>query len=167
MSYDPKKVAELIADRRTEELEKALQPRLRKIAEIVSKVKYGLDIKDTVGHDFAFYISSGAYSNKEEVSFGYFADSKGRLGLSYSVSYEDDGSYPVDYDITMPVEFATCEDKDLKEVVITQIRDDLYRYVDKLEKEFNKARNIRNKFTIEYDRFINTNEENEAKEGEV
>ena len=66
----------------------------------------------------------------------------------------------------MPVEFATCEDKDLKGVVITQIRDDLYWYVDKLEKEFNEARKIRNKFTIEYDRFINTKEENDAKEGE-
>ena len=160
MGYDPKKVAELIANRKQEELEKALQPRLRKIAEIVSKVKYGLDIKDTVGLDFAFYISSGAYSNKEEFSFEGMCNYKehNALMFSFSVSYEDDGSYPVEYDITMPVEFATCEDKDLKEVVITQIRDDLYRYVNKLEKEFNLARNIRNQFTIEYDRFINTKE---------
>ena len=152
MKYNPKKVAELIANRRSEEIEEALQSRLRKIAEIVSTVKYGLDIKNTVGHDFAVYISSGAYSNKEEFSFGYFADFKGHLGLSfgYSVSYDDDGSYPVEYDITMPVEFATCEDKDLKRVVITQIRDDLYRHVNKLEKEFNEARNILNKFTIKY-----------------
>ena len=159
MEYDPKKVAELIASRKEAELGKALQPRLRKIAEIVSTVKCGFDIKGTVGHFFAHYVSSGAYKDRDKETFSIRCESEGLL-----VFYCDEYFLPID-SITIPVEFATCKDKDLKGVVITQIRDDLYWYVDKLEKEFNTARKIRNKFTIEYDRFINTNEENDAKEG--
>ena len=166
MAYNPKEVAELIANRKQEELEKALQPRLRKIAEIVSKVKYGLDIENTVGRDFAVYISSGAYSNKEEFSFGYFADFKGRPGLSfsYSFSYEDDGSYPVEYDITMPVEFATCEDEELRGVVLRQIFDDICRHVDKLRDKFDDALALRGKFISEYGGFSSSYEEKNTKE---
>ena len=156
MQYNAKKVAELIANRNGKDLEKALQPRLMQIADIIASVKHGLDIKDTVGNDFAVYIRSGAYSNKEKFSFGYFADLNGRPGLSfsYSVSYEEDGAYPVDYDITMPVEFATCEDQDLKHVVLQQIYDDLYQHVEELDKKYREAYESRKKFIIKYHNFL-------------
>ena len=146
MGYNPKEVAELIANRKQEELEEALQPRLRKIAEIV----YCLDIGNAIRQFFADYVSFGAYDAK--VPFRVYSHDEG-----IDVFYCSEDMHLRDSTI-VPFEFATCEDKDLKEVVITQLRDDLYQYVNKLAQEFNKARKIRDKFTIEYARFINTKE---------
>lgn len=169
MTYDPKKVAELIANRKEESLVEALRPRIEQIAEIVSSLKTGLDIGGSVGNDFYTYIKSGAYSSKEEVSFNYFSDyDRGRLGLALTYSVADEnGEYPVAYSITMPAEFATCEDKDLKKVVITQIYDDLFRHAERKRREYKKAQDERIKFLIAYDEFIcGKEEEAEAKEGE-
>ena len=97
MMYDSKKVAELIANRNEEGLAEALRPRIEQIVEIVSSLKNGLNILGSVGNDFYTYINTGAYSSKEEVSFGYFSDyGRGRLGLvlTYSVA-DENGEYPV------------------------------------------------------------------------
>lgn len=168
MTYDPKKVAKLIA-MREEALDEVLRPRIEQIAKIVSSLKTGLNIVDTVGNDFYTYIKTGAYSDKEEVSFDYFCDyAKGRLGLVFTYSVADEnGEYPVGYSIRMPAEFATCEDKDLKEVVITQIYDDLFRHTEKKRREYKEALYERVEFLIYYDEFIGGTEyEEEAKEGE-
>ena len=114
MSYNPKKVAELIANRNEEGLGDVLKPRLMEIVKIIATVKHGLGIRDTVGNDFAVYISSGGCTDKEEISFAYYCaypSSKSRLGLSFNYSIADEnGEYPLGYSITMPAEFATCED---------------------------------------------------------
>ena len=156
MTYDPKKVAELIANRKVEGLAEALQPRIEQIAEIVSLFKNGLSIVNTVGNDFDVYIRTGAYRSKAEVSFDYFSDySRGRLGLALTYSIADEnGEYPVAYSITMPAEFATCMDKDLKKVVITQIYDDLYKRAEKRRREYNEAQDELVKFLIDYDELI-------------
>ena len=169
MTYDPKKVAKLIANRKEEGLAETLRPRIEQIAEIVSSLKNGLNILGSVGNDFYIYINTGAYSSKEEVSFGYFSDyGRGRLGLvlTYSIA-DENGEYPVAYSITMPAEFATCEDKDLKKVVITQIYDDLSRHTKEKRREYNEASEQVKKFLVAYDEFIcGKEEEDEAKEGE-
>lgn len=156
MSYDPKKVAELIANRKEEGLAEALQPRIEQIAEIVSSLKNGLSILNTVGNDFDVYIRTGAYRSKAEVAFDYFSDySRGRLGLTLTYSIADEnGEYPVAYSITMPAEFATCVDKDLKKVVITQIYNDLYKRAERRRREYKEAQDELVKFLIDYDEFI-------------
>ena len=169
MTYDPKKVAELIANRKEEGLDEMLKPRLMEIVKIIATVKHGLGIRDTVGNDFYTYIKSGAYSSKEEVSFNYFNDyDRGRLGLALTYSVVDEnGEYPVAYSITIPAEFATCEDKDLKKVVIMQIYDDLRRHTEKKRREYKEALYERVEFLINHDEFIGGKEdETEAKEGE-
>lgn len=170
MTYDPKKVAELIANRKEEDLAEALRPRIEQIAEIVSSLKNGLDIVNTVGNDFDVYIRTGAYSSKEEVSFSYFSDYyRNRLGLALTYSVADEnGEYPVAYSITMPAEFVTCEDKDLKEVVITQIYDDLFRYAERKRREYKEADAQVRKFLVANEEFICVKEdEAEAKGGEA
>jgi len=159
MKYNPKKVAELIANRKDAELGKALQPRLRKIAEIVSKVKYGLDIGNTIGQFFADYVSFGAYDAK--VPFRVYSHDEG-----IDVFYCSEDMHLRDSTI-VPFEFATCEDKDLKEVVITQIYDDLFRHAERKRREYKEAQDERVKFLIAYDEFIcGKKAETEAKEGE-
>jgi len=161
MTYDPKKVAELIANRKEEGLDEALRPRIEQIAEIVSSLKNGLTILGSVGNDFYTYINTGAYSSKEEVSFNYFSDYDwGRLGLvlTYSVA-DENGEYPVAYSITMPAEFATCEDKDLKKVVITEIYNDLFRHAERKRREYKEASEQVKKFLVAYDEFINSSED--------
>jgi hypothetical protein len=59
---------------------------------------------------------------------------------------DENGEYPVGYSIRMPAEFATCEDKDLKKVVVTQIYDDLDKKVDRLWKELSEATDSRMQF---------------------
>ena len=159
MKYNPKKVAELIANRKDAELGKALQPRLRKIAEIVSTVKCGLDIQDTFGHFFAHYVSSGAYKDKE--TFSIHCESEGLL-----VFYCDEYFLPID-SIIIPIEFATCEDEGLKEVVVTQIYDDLYKHAEMKRREYKEAAEQVKKFLVAYDEFIGCEEETEAKGGEA
>ena len=170
MAYNPKKVAELIANREEEGLDEMLKPRLMEIVKIIATVKHGLGIRDTVGNDFAVYISSGGCADKEEISFAYYCDypsSKSRLGLSFHYSVTDDNGYTQGYSITMPAEFATCEDKDLEKVVIMQIYDDLRRHTEKKRREYKEALYERVEFLIYYDEFIGGTEyEEEAKEGE-
>lgn len=151
MEYDPKKVAELIANRKQEELEKALQPRLMKIAKIVSKVKYGLDIGNTIGQFFADYVSFGAYDANEP--FHVYSHDEGM-----DVSYCSEDMHLMDSTI-VPVEFATCEDKDLKKVVIMQIYDDLRRHYERKRREFKEALFERVDFLIHYDKFIGGKED--------
>lgn len=162
MTYDPRKVAELIANRKEEGLGEVLKPRLMEIVKIIATVKHGLGIRDTVGNDFAVYISSGGCADKEEISFAYYCNypsSKSRLGLSFNYSVTDDNEYPLGYSITMPAEFATCEDKDLKKVVITQIYDDLFWYAERKRREYNEASEQVKKFLVAYDEFINSSED--------
>ena len=169
MMYDPKKVAELIANRKEEGLAEALRPRIEQIAEIVASLKNGLNILGSVGNDFYTYINTGAYSSKEEVSFYYFCNyAKDCLGLALTYSVADEnGEYPVGYSITMPAEFATCEDKDLKKVVVTQIYDDLCRNAERKRREYKEAAEQVKEFLVAYDEFIVCErEEAEAKEGE-
>lgn len=163
MTYDPKKVAKLIA-MREEGLDEVLRPRIEQIAKIVSSLKTGLNIVNTVGNDFYTYIKTGAYSDKEEVSFDYFCNyDKGCLGLALTYSVADEnGEYPVGYSITMPAEFATCEDKDLKKVVVTQIYDDLFRNAERKRREYKEASEQVKKFLVAYDEFIGC----EGEEGE-
>lgn len=168
MTYDPKKVAKLIA-MREEGFDEVLRPRIEQIAKIVSSLKTGLNIANTVGNDFYTYIKTGAYSNKEEVSFDYFCNyDRDSLGLVFTYSVADErGEYPVGYSITIPAEFATCEDKDLKKVVITQIYDDLYKHAEMKRREYKEASEQVKKFLVAYDEFIcGKEEEAEAKEGE-
>ena len=167
MAYNPKEVAKLIA-MREEDLAEALRPRIEQIAKIVSSLKIGLNIANTVGNDFYTYIKTGAYSSKEEVSFYYFCNyAKDCLGLALTYSFADEnGEYPVEYSITMPAEFATCEDKDLKKVVITQIYDDLFMNAERKRREYKEASKQVKKFLVAYDEFIGCEEETEAKGGE-
>ena len=155
MEYYPKKVAELIADRRSDELAKALQPRLRKIAEIVSTVRYGLDIGNTIGQFFADYVSFGAYDAK--VPFHVYSHDEG-----IDVSYCSEDMHLMDSTI-VPVEFATCEDKDLKEAVLSQIYVDLTRHAEGLWRKFFDAWDIRNRFSTEYGKYICSNAEKDTK----
>ena len=161
MAYNPKKVAELIANRKEAELRKALQPRLRKIAEIVSTVKYGFDIKGTVGHFFAHYVSSGACKDRDKETFSIHCESEG-----LRVFYCDEYFLPIDI-IIIPIEFATCEDEDLKEVVVTHIYDDLYKHAEMKRREYKEAAEQVKGFLVAYDEFIcGKEEEAGAKEGE-
>ena len=166
MAYNPKKVAKLIA-MREEGLDEMLKPRLMEIVKIIATVKHGLGIRDTVGSDFAAYISSGGCADKEEISFAYYCaypSSKSRLELSFNFSVNNETDYPLGYSITMPAEFATCEDKDLKKVVITQIYNDLFWHAKRKRREYKEAAEQVKEFLEDNGEFISNDTDRGSKE---
>lgn len=170
MEYDTKRVAELIDILKDHEkprpykvlmsgeLNRALQPRLQQIIEIVSTLDHDVKVNYISVADFIIYIRHGRRTDGTPslITFVSLGNFYGKPGLYFE--YYDVTSY--DDSITIPFEWATCESKDLKKCILRQIHQDTIRNLDHRSKALAEGKEANAAFENKYQEFLADDENN-------